>query len=374
MKRFHEAFVICPLAHPGSPTRARSDLLMEKIIQPVLTGQYQCVVGRADYFYDDPEFMEIIHRRIARADIIIADLTDTNPNVMYELGHCHMIGLPTVLFIDSVSRLPSDLRHRKAIEYSSELLCDEHTATAIAAQFQAQVSALRGFTPRAAPVEIIPRMIERFQLTSVEEVHTGRRDHYKMACGLIGRGPKRVLLMQRSSTLVLGPEAEWGDEAAFFEALWSAVNDGLQLFHIASTEGIERHLARPQSHFPDVRDARERLSNAGGFVGVRCGGEGGKIELVKTIPEPDRDIDLKPDRQARVLMAEFEDGAYEAIMVMDLGGRQVSLRIRGPEANALFHTCMDFYSSCEPLEWDVMEDITASGRVGEHALKSIRPS
>jgi hypothetical protein len=358
MKPYREAFVICPISKEGSSIRTRSDLLMDKVIQPILAGQFRCVVGRADYYYDDPEFMEVIHTRIARADLIIADLTACNANVMYELGHCHMMGLPTVLFIDSTEKLPSDIRHRKAIEYSMESLEDNTTLNSICAQFQAQVSGLKGYIPRPFPQEAVPRLVERFRLTSVEEVHTGRRDHYKMASNLIGRGPKRVLLMQRSSTMVLGPEAEWGDEAAFFEALWLAVNTGLELYHIVSKEGILRHLARPQSKFPNLIDAQKRLSNLDGVVAVPSGNSG-QPKLVRSIPETADDIDLKPDRQARVLMAEFDE-AYEGIMVMDLGGRQVSARIRGPEATALFHSCMDFYSACEVLLWTDMEAVTAN--------------
>src|SRR4051794_40468343 len=126
-RRFREAFVICPIDRPGSPVRARSDLLMESVVEPVLAGRFSCGVGRADYYFDDPDFTEIIHRRIARADLIIADLTGLNPNVMYELGHCHLMGLPCVLFVDSVRNLPSDINHHKAIEYSASQLRSEST-------------------------------------------------------------------------------------------------------------------------------------------------------------------------------------------------------------------------------------------------------
>lgn len=357
MRPFREAFVVCPISREDSPIRARSDRLMHEVIQPILAGQFRCVVGRADYYYDDPEFMEVIHTRIARADLIVADLTGTNANVMYELGHCHMMGLPTVLFIDRIDALPSDLRHRKAIEYSEEALKEPIVLNSIRAQFQAQVAGLKGYVPRPFPHEAVPRLVERFRLTAVEEVHTGRRDHYKMATNLIARSPKRVLLMQRSSTLLLGPEAEWGDEAAFFEALWAGMHTGLELYHVVSKEGIQRHLERPGSKFPGIADAQKRLSHVGGSVAVPCG-ENGNFHFVKFIPEEGEDVDLKPDRQARVLMAEFDD-AYEAIMVMDLGGRQVSVRIRGPEANALFHSCMDFYAGCDPLMWKDMEDVTS---------------
>jgi len=355
--QFTEAFVVCPLSHPKSQVRARSDSLVQHVIQPVLSGQFQCAVVRSDFFSDHPEFMENIHKRISRADLIVADLTDLNPNVMYELGLCHMMGLPTVLFIDSISRLPSDVQHIKAITYSEESLRNPAERSRLIADLQNHVLGLKGYVPRSLPSEAIPRLIKRLNLTTVEEVHTGQRDHYKMASSLISRGPKRALLMQRSSTLVLGPEAEWGDEEAFYEALWAAVlESALDLYHIVSREGIQRHLARPQSQFPNLDKAQQRLVKTDkNCVGIPCGKDKKTARLIKVIQENNPDVDLKPDRQARVLIVEFDEESYEAIMVMDVGGRQISVRIRGGEAKALFYTCMDFYTSCRALQWDDME-------------------
>lgn len=358
MRRFREAFVICPISKPETPVRQRSDRLMEAVIEPVLTGRYSCVVGRADFYFDDPDFTEVIHQRIARADIIVADLTGLNANVLYELGQCHLLGLPCVLFIDTIDKLPSDLRLQKAIEYSLGDLGPDHLLSGIIARFQGQVGGLKGFVPRPMPREARAKLIDRFRLTTVEEVHTGRRDHYRMARAMIGRRPTRALLMQRSSTLILGPEAEWGDEAGFYEAIWTAVDEGMTLYHIVSKEGIRRHLDRPQSKFPQAQEAQQRLHDLGGNVALPGNTGNGSLMQVKVIPEEASDVDLKPDRQARVLVAEFPE-AYEAILVMDLGGKQVSLRLIGPDADGLFHSCMDFYSGCWPLAWQEVRALMA---------------
>lgn len=350
MRRFREAFVICPISKPRSAVRKRSDRLLDTVIEPIMTGRFSCTVGRADFYFDDPEFTEVIHQRIARADLIVADLTGLNANVLYELGQCHLLGLPCVLLIDAVEKLPSDLSLRKAIEYSPDDLENDEALAHIKGQFQGQVAGLKGFVPRPMPAEARHRLVERFRLTTVDEVHTGRRDHYRMARTMIGRRPTRALLMQRSSTLILGPEAEWGDEAGFYEAIWTALDEGLTLYHIVSKEGIRRHLDRPQSKFPQASEAQQRLRDLAGYVALPGHIGDGALLQVKVIPEEGGDVDLKPDRQARVLVAEFPEG-YEAILVMDLGGKQVSLRMVGPDADALFHSCMDFYSGCWPLSW-----------------------
>jgi nucleoside 2-deoxyribosyltransferase len=48
---------------------------------------------------------------IDRVDMVIADVTDKNPNVMYELGHAHCLRKPTIILAESTSMdsIPSDL-------------------------------------------------------------------------------------------------------------------------------------------------------------------------------------------------------------------------------------------------------------------------
>lgn len=359
MKPLREAFVICPLSGRDSDTRKRSDELLERVIEPILeSGKYGCTVGRADHFADDPDFMEIIHRRIARADLVIADLSDLNSNVLYELGHCHMLGTPVVIFIDSVDNLPSDIRNHKAIEYTLAGLQNEETRSKVVAEFNFTVRGARGYTPRTQPEEVAQRIIERNGITTVEEVHNGRRDHYKVAQHLVASGPRRVCLLQRSSTMILGPEAQWGDEAGFYEAVWSAVADGCELFHVVTLDGIARHVQRPQSEFPDMAEALHRLTRVGGAVGIPTGLPSGREIPIKLFPDETRDIDLKPDRQARAVFADFKTHS-EALVVMDFGGRQMSIRMKGPEADSMFHTALDFYSGCDTLQWDELRSSLA---------------
>ena len=56
---------------------------------------------------------------IRGADLIIADVSRQNPNVLYELGFAHALRKPTILLasIKSGSRLPSDLSGLEYILY-----------------------------------------------------------------------------------------------------------------------------------------------------------------------------------------------------------------------------------------------------------------
>jgi nucleoside 2-deoxyribosyltransferase len=104
------AFVIMPF----SP---EFDQVFRHIIQPALTG-YD--VSRADSRLDERGILEKIVTGIDEADLVIADITSTNANVMYELGVAHALNKPTVMIAQSVNQLPFDVRAYPVHEYSYE--------------------------------------------------------------------------------------------------------------------------------------------------------------------------------------------------------------------------------------------------------------
>lgn len=58
---------------------------------------------------------------IYNADIVIADLTGKNPNVMYELGLAHCFDKKTIIITrDDLSSLPFDLKQYRAKNYSTQ--------------------------------------------------------------------------------------------------------------------------------------------------------------------------------------------------------------------------------------------------------------
>lgn len=64
--------------------------------------------------------MKDIIEPIYKSDIIIADLTGLNPNVMYELGIAHTFNKKTIVITqDDLSKLPFDLKQYRAKNYST---------------------------------------------------------------------------------------------------------------------------------------------------------------------------------------------------------------------------------------------------------------
>lgn len=92
--------------------------IYEDLIKPALEDAgYD--VSRADSFVDQQNIMRDIIRGIATAQLIVADLTALNPNVLYELGLCHGLKIPTILLAQSMEEVPFDLRSYKIQVYST---------------------------------------------------------------------------------------------------------------------------------------------------------------------------------------------------------------------------------------------------------------
>ena len=72
---------------------------------------------RADDIYDISGIMQSVWESISKASIIIADLTNRNPNVFYELGIAHTLGKPVIMITQSMKFVPFDLRHLRCILY-----------------------------------------------------------------------------------------------------------------------------------------------------------------------------------------------------------------------------------------------------------------
>lgn len=54
---------------------------------------------------------------IESADIVVADLTDLNPNVMYELGIAHTMNKRTIHIIQDIGQLPFDMSSYRVVPY-----------------------------------------------------------------------------------------------------------------------------------------------------------------------------------------------------------------------------------------------------------------
>ncbi|PLP96791.1 hypothetical protein CYJ10_30920 [Cupriavidus pauculus] len=76
--------------------------------------------------------LERIYRQIDLADIVIADMSDKNPNVFYEVGYAHAKGKLCILLTSDAADIPFDLKHRRHIVHGA-------SASTLAASLEAEL-------------------------------------------------------------------------------------------------------------------------------------------------------------------------------------------------------------------------------------------
>ena len=109
-----ECFVIAPIGPEGSPIRTRSDQILNHVIRPVVEERgYRAV--RGDEISSSGLITSQVIKRIIGDDLVVADLTDHNANVFYELAVRHAVGRPFVQLLDKSQQLPFDVQDMRAI-------------------------------------------------------------------------------------------------------------------------------------------------------------------------------------------------------------------------------------------------------------------
>ena len=72
---------------------------------------------RADLSAFTGDVLDWIRRRIKSASLVVADLTDANPNVYLEVGYAWGCGVPTVLLVKDAKELTFDVRGQRCLVY-----------------------------------------------------------------------------------------------------------------------------------------------------------------------------------------------------------------------------------------------------------------
>jgi hypothetical protein len=107
-------FVMMPFAEPFNP------VFDESIRPAIAASDLHCV--RADDIPDPGVVADQIGKEIDGSLVCVADLTNLNRNVVYEVALAHARGKPVILITqDSPETLPFDLRHFRVIKYDSTL-------------------------------------------------------------------------------------------------------------------------------------------------------------------------------------------------------------------------------------------------------------
>lgn len=111
-------FVIGPIGDEESDTRIHADWLLEGVIEPVMAEIPHFVVKRADHDARPGLIDAQMINDLMNADLVIADLSFSNPNAFYEIGIRHMAQKPIIHMQLKEQTPPFDVSLYRAIKFS----------------------------------------------------------------------------------------------------------------------------------------------------------------------------------------------------------------------------------------------------------------
>jgi hypothetical protein len=131
-------FVIGPIGSDGSPERKAADAIFNFMIKPIVE-QHGFKPIRADMISAPGLVSRQVMQAIIDSPLVVADLTDRNPNVYYELAVRHAIRKPLVQMINGKPPLPFDVVDTRTIFFD---LTDLATIEYAKGELDKQVQAL----------------------------------------------------------------------------------------------------------------------------------------------------------------------------------------------------------------------------------------
>jgi len=83
-------------------------------------------IFRVDSLYDI-SLIESLYQALESSDLIVSDITETNPNVMYELGYAHALKKPVIILSEVATQVPFDTKATNILFYDRQKKRTEFT-------------------------------------------------------------------------------------------------------------------------------------------------------------------------------------------------------------------------------------------------------
>jgi hypothetical protein len=181
-----------------------------------------------------------------------------------------------------------------------------------------------------------------------------RSQQYQQGADVLSTACGPIFLMQRSSSLILGWEEGADEEKRFYDNLMLRIKE-TEFYPVVSLEGIKTHLDQHPKRFKHKEDAFGHLRKD----------DDDNIYVQSeeaTRPHALKRFDSSDYKQGRILLVgrrERQAPYADAIIVFDVGTRQFSLHLRGPDLKECLEDCRDFYDKqCHPLTVDeLLEEV-----------------
>ncbi|KXY68777.1 hypothetical protein AT261_10275 [Bacillus cereus] len=113
-------FIVTPIGNAKDNIRRQAEGVIDAAIQPVLDEQ-NIKVEVAHRINETGSITRQVIDRLINADLVVANLTELNPNVMYELGVRHAARKPVIVICQNPTNLPFDVNDERTIFYTNDM-------------------------------------------------------------------------------------------------------------------------------------------------------------------------------------------------------------------------------------------------------------
>ena len=118
-KNERKCFIVTPIGDADSEIRRHIDGIIDQAIIPALQNKFKDIIV-AHRKYEVGSITNAIIKEIIEADLVIANLTKLNPNVMFELAIRYSFGKPVIVIAERNTKLPFDINSENTIFYVND--------------------------------------------------------------------------------------------------------------------------------------------------------------------------------------------------------------------------------------------------------------
>lgn len=115
-----KCFIITPIGADEADIRRHADGVIDSVLEPVLN-EHGFDLYVSHRMSNPGSITNQIMKLILEADLVVANLTSLNPNVMYELAVRHAIRKPVIQICEKGTRLPFDINDERTIFYVNDM-------------------------------------------------------------------------------------------------------------------------------------------------------------------------------------------------------------------------------------------------------------
>ncbi len=113
-----KCFFVTPIGTDNSQERKISDFVMSVYLTPTLK-ELGYEVVRADTSFSVERIDLSIIDQLKNSDLVIADVSGNNPNVMFELGYRIALEKPYIIIAQNINELPFDISSIRTLIYET---------------------------------------------------------------------------------------------------------------------------------------------------------------------------------------------------------------------------------------------------------------